>query len=722
MKKKLLSYAAYLTIALPLGGVGGGLLTSCNDYLDVDAPSKSTVEFVYSMKSEVERALNGVYAQALVNDLYGDKYQNTFVLNSDVDISINASRTHSHTTYRRFDCDDQGGDILKFWTAAYNLIEYCNKFITYAEASPIYYVTDNDGEYELDGNGNKIADADMLQWIGEAKCLRAMVYHDLVVMFGDVPFTFVPTDIRGTETIPVADREDIQKALIADLQKAAPCMSSTASTTVERCSKEFAQGLIARIALTAGGYSLRPNKNDPRSYGFMKRPDNYQDYYRIAMDYADSVISSGTHQLRLSYQDVFVNECNYQVVNNDDPIFEIPFAKESTGNTGYIQGPTYNSYEGKTVGPWGKCGGSMQLNAFYRFLFRQGDLRREFVNGLWYYSYFTNADGALADSIYFRNDYYCHNNKWSKLWTAESSALGDITEGGTGINYPYMRYADILLMYAEAANELNGGPTAKAVQCLQTVHSRAFIDGDPDFITAAQASKEAFQKAVMDERKWEFAGENSRWRDLVRTNSYGEELVYSFLRYYAVGMNCGTGYEDDIVAHDSPDGTDYISDLPGMRVYYHTYNLEEANAYALHMFRAQLYGYHVDDGGNITQKYPNQSFQSLRIFNAYKSAGSAPVTRQIVQGGFSAKAWIPADMYTWFNENTGLPNDKCKYTFYGYIRCDDNGNLWIIRDGALTQFNSIPAASDLPPVRYILPYPNTVLQRAAGVYKNYYGY
>ena len=64
------------------------LFTSCNDYLKVDAPSKSTVDFVYSMKSEVERALNGVYAQALVGDLYGNAYQSTFVLNSDVDILI----------------------------------------------------------------------------------------------------------------------------------------------------------------------------------------------------------------------------------------------------------------------------------------------------------------------------------------------------------------------------------------------------------------------------------------------------------------------------------------------------------------------------------------------------------------------------------------------------------------------------------------------------------
>ena len=91
-----------------LTGVAVLALTSCNDYLEVDAPSKYTKEFVYSQKSEIERSLNGVYAQALVGDLYGNAYQKTFILNSDVDIAISSSSAHSHTTYQRFDCDDEG--------------------------------------------------------------------------------------------------------------------------------------------------------------------------------------------------------------------------------------------------------------------------------------------------------------------------------------------------------------------------------------------------------------------------------------------------------------------------------------------------------------------------------------------------------------------------------------------------------------------------------------
>ena len=101
---------------------------------------------------------------------------------------------------------------------------------------------------------------------------------------------------------------------------------------------------------------------------------------------------------------------------------------------------------------------------------------------------------------------------------------------------------------------------------------------------------------------------------------------------------------------------------------------------------------------------------------------SAPITSAITRGGFKAKSWLYADFYKWGNDANGQPVDQCKYSYYGYIRCDDSGNLWIIRDGALTQFSGLAALNDLPPVRYILPYPGTVIQRSSGEYKNYYGY
>ena len=663
-------------------------LASCNDFLDVESPSSYSEEFVFSQKTEINRALNGVYASILVNDLYGKAFQRSFILNSDVEMMISSTNVATHNSYARFDCDDQGSEINKYWQAAYKAIEDANRFIYNLENSPLY----------------NEEDAEIMQMMGEAKCIRAMVYHDMVVMFGDIPFTFRPaSQLGGDYVIPIMDRKEIQDNLINDLKAIAPKMSSSASVTVERTSQEFAYALIARIALTAGGYSLHPDKNNPKSYGVMSRPENYQDYYRIAKEYTNLVISSGSHSIGTSYKDVFLKESNFELISKGDPIFEIPFAKESTGETGNIQGPTSTANEGQTLGKnvWGAADGNGRLNAFYRYSFDEKDKRRDFVNGLWYYGNSTN--NVSQDSCLIRSDYTVHNNKWSKLW-ANAGQFLNTSSGSTGINFPYMRYADVLLMNAEAINELEG-PTKEAQESLRQVRSRAFDDQGAvnTYVTNAASSKEKFLQAVLDERKWEFAGENIRWRDLVRNNLYSQEVVYSFLRYLSVAMsNAGTytGFEDDIAEHD---GSNYLDELPEY-MYYHV--LPQSAEWRVDP--SQVYGY----------PYPNTTLDILYIYNPYKSASQPATSLTAIDG----KTWESAEFYQWSSDSE--PTNQCKYSFYGYIRHTEQGTIVLVKDGTEVPLegNSVPSVSALPPVRYILPYPNAAIQRSAGAYKNYYGY
>ena len=660
-------------------------LASCNDFLDVESPSSYSEEFVFSQKTEINRALNGVYASILVNDLYGKAFQRSFILNSDVEMMISSTNVATHNSYARFDCDDQGSEINKYWQAAYKAIEDANRFIYNLENSPLY----------------NEEDAEIMQMMGEAKCIRAMVYHDMVVMFGDIPFTFRPaSQLGGDYVIPIMDRKEIQDNLINDLKAIAPKMSSSASVTVERTSQEFAYALIARIVLTAGGYSLHPDKNNPKSYGVMSRPENYQDYYRIAKEYTNLVISSGSHSIGTSYKDVFLKESNFELISKGDPIFEIPFAKESTGETGNIQGPTSTANEGQTLGNnvWGAADGNGRLNAFYRYSFDEKDKRRDFVNGLWYYGNSTN--NVSQDSCLIRSDYTVHNNKWSKLW-ANAGQFLNTSSGSTGINFPYMRYADVLLMNAEAINELEG-PTKEAQESLRQVRSRAFDDQGAvnTYVTNAASSKEKFLQAVLDERKWEFAGENIRWRDLVRNNLYSQEVVYSFLRYLSVAMsNAGTytGFEDDIAEHD---GSNYLDELPEY-MYYHV--LPQSAEWRVDP--SQVYGY----------PYPNTTLDILYIYNPYKSASQPATALTAIDG----KTW---EFYQWSSDSE--PTNQCKYSFYGYIRHTEQGTIVLVKDGTEVPLegNSVPSVSALPPVRYILPYPNAAIQRSAGAYKNYYGY
>lgn len=687
-----------------LTGLAAVSLASCSDYLDVDAPSAIDKALVFNDDKEMSKALNSIYACLLSNDTYGQNYLSSLQLNSDVDMAKNSSEQASKNAYARFDCTSEGGEINKFWTQQYKTIEQANDFIYGVEHSKTFYL----------GVAPEERDATVMQMYGEAKCIRAMAYHDLVTYFGDIPFDFLTTTAReDVEVMPVHDRTAVCDSLIADLISVLDegDLKPAAEVTIERCNKEFCQALIARIALTAGGYSLRPDTSNPDALGTMQRPQNYRDYYATAQKYAGEVIADGKHSLTKSYRQVFIDECNYDITNAaDDAIFEIPFTKMGSGNIGYIHGPSSSLYNEHSVAPniWGKTSGSVRVSRFYPYLFEDGDARRDYVVGYWNY---TSKLVTLKDSKnkdysvemcypQVLNDYTFHNNKWSKLWT--QTALGDNTEGSTGINYPYMRYADVLLMFAEADNELNG-PTAKAREAVEQVRARAFRDSDPSKITQYDAStKEAFLKTILNERACEFAGENMRWKDLVRNNLYAENIIYDFFRYYSMAESIGgsTTYFDKIQEHDGRGS--YLDTYP-VTVYYNGIPTDKT--------------YQKEANPGDINKYPNTALDILTFYGG-------ELTRLSTKPANS----VQVDMCQWWNSD-GMPKNEILYSFYGYIRGDKQGNgIHLVTTPGNTEpfdlddIDARLAAGSLPAVRYILPYPSAALQRSAGAYKNYYGY
>ncbi len=634
-------------------------LISCSDFLTVDSVSRKRHGDVFSNKRDIFRALTATYTSLLSNSTYGNAYMTSFALNNDVEFVHNSSdmRRTDGEGLRWFDGTSMARSIDNAWTAAYQGIERANIVINGIEDSPIY-----------DPN-----DADIMQYLGEAKVLRAMFAHDLVVMCGDIPFTTVNTNESNEFVPPIVDRNEILTFLIEDLQEAGLHMQYASNVTVERVSKDFCYALIARMALTRAGYSLYPDKVDPRAVGTMERPDDYMDYYEVAMNYADSVISWGKHTLAKSFRQVFIDECNYIVNNNDDPIFEIPFLKESSGNVGYAQGPTVDFPGGsviETVHPWGGSSGGARLNAFYRFTFDSLDLRRDYTVGVVYY------DGTGKPQV--RADYSTHVNKWSKLWATPANALGASSSGSTGINYPYMRYADVLLMYAEAVNEVENGVSgangAKAKDALRQVRNRAFAPDDwaekvDEYIADVSGSRDDFFEAIANERKWEFGGENLRWKDLVRWNLYSKVVYDCFVEYATVGyMSKGPAFpwEDETKEYDH---------LPFAVFWQEVENPNDINV------------------------FPNTTLPIADFYNLYKPGQSNP------------GKWNVANFFEWDQaDDPEYPRAQCLYSFRGYIRHGVDSNV--------ATFDK----DNLPPVRYILPIPNKVIQLSQGKYRNYYGY
>ena len=633
-------------------------LTSCNDFLDVNSDSKYQDDFVFASMSETNRALSGVYASILSSSTYGNNYMSTFALNSDVEFTPNSSsiRTADGRSYKWFDCTSSGSDLSSTWSTAYQGIERANTVINGIKKSPIF----------------NPQNADLMQMLGEARVLRAMQYYDLVVLFGDIPFRMTNTFSVDTLFTPIVDRNTILDSLINDLKDASKSMKYASAMTdgVERASKEFCQSLIARMALTRGGYSLYPDVTNPLATGMMLRPGDYLDYYKIAMQYADSVISSGKHSLKKSFRDVFIDECNYTVSNDDDPIFEIPFLVNGNGNVGYLQGPSGSTGNNGSTGinVWGGSSGSVKLNAFYRFSFDRSDLRLDYTVGMWSYA----ADGTPA--IYSNYSTFC--NKWSKFWTSSTKALGVTSTGSTGINYPYMRYADVLLMYAEAVNEVEGGVTGahgtKAIEAFRQVRKRAFSAADQSvkvekYITDNTASKEAFFNAIANERKWEFGGENMRWKDLVRWDMYSKVVYDCFKQYWIVGNYAKGNYLD---------GSSEYDNLP------------------FTMFYKKV------DNPGLTSVYPNTKLPILEIYNPYNVTLTNPGTTYTAQ-----------NFYEWGGSaESELPNDYCLYSFRGYVRMGVEANY-----ESLSQDN-------LPPFQSILPLQKSVIHLPTPRYTNYYGY
>lgn len=668
MKKK---YSFILGLAL-LG------MTSCSDFLEVDSPSAFTDDYVMDNLEEANRLLNGVYAGICNNNTYGNAYLTTFCFNSDVEFttSSNELQSASHNEYKLFDCEADASNLLSTWNAAYSGIERANNFVAAAEGSELYAQ----------------GDADLIQMIGEAKCLRAMSYLDLVILFGDIPFSMTRTYDAESLVMPIVNRDEILTTLIEDLEGIAPSMrfASELEGGVERCSKEYCWSLIARIALFRGGYSLRPGATTA-DIGTMERPDDYRDYYAITRQYCDSVISSGTHSLGKDYMQVFIDESAYRVTNNDDPIFEIPFTQLVSGNIGYIHGPKSNeSNAGGTTGinQWGVASSSVRLNAFYRFTFDPQDARRAMV-GFWGYE----ADGTPT----LENDRNNYCNKWSKFWDPDHT-LGYMSEGSTGINFPYMRYADVLLMYAEAENELNNGPTAAARDALKEVRRRAFRNADNqgemvDVYVDQASSKEDFFDLLVDERAWEFGGENIRWKDLVRWNLYNQVVYTTFWRYYGVGSD------------------DYSYDL------YDEYDSYPRNIY-----------YHVipnpGDGS-----FPNTVLDVIEFFTDEEYGvdcqwAPIPIDYQLNHADrlpsiTGSDAWSQAEWFRWIDEDTGIARADCRCSLRGYIYIDQQGSLF---PSDMPWYSLETDLNSLPPVRYILPIPSDAISRSNGTYVNYYGY
>ena len=468
-------------------------ISSC----DMEAPSQSSMDssLIFSQYEMAEAAVMGIHQSFGETNSYRGRYLPYYGINSDVEwingleaSGINDGGKNDLATYNAQPSNSQMNTDNNAYAKFYEGIERANKAI---EGIRAY------GNYENN--------PDMAHLLGEALTLRAVIYLDLIKGWGDVPARF-SSITSETMYLPRADRDEIYKQLLTDLLEAENYVywpnESNITQTTERVSKAFVKALRARIALYAGGYSQRADgirlSNDPDL--------DRTAMYTIVRDECLDVIAQYPNLASLPFKDNFTNLCRDVVTAGQESIWEIPFS-EGRGRVLYTLGVEHQAKDQYTQQNKGGVNGPLPT-LFYDY--DVDDIRRNITCAPFRWSQ-TLTNGRSTQELASLKEWNFGKLRYEWMSRIVTSTNDD------GVNWQYMRLADVYLMAAEAVNELEG--PANAAQYMRPVLERALpSDKVSAYMNTATASKESFFDAIVEQRGLEFAGESLRKADLIRWN------------------------------------------------------------------------------------------------------------------------------------------------------------------------------------------------------------
>ncbi len=472
-------------------------LTACEDWLDMPSESKADSESVFATLGRADMTVAGCYATLHHQEL---GYQ----LLEGTDESA-SKENNSKYNVSNYDYTNLTGMLSNVYTSMYKSIEYANVCIASLGKVPVS--TEADRKH-LDG------------LMGEALAVRAYAYWNLVRFYGDVPFNERPTSELITFESSRVSRDTIYDHCVRDLQQAVkllPWKSESYLSTPERFTKNAAYGILARVALYAAGYSLRWDLEqvpyDNGTVRIAKRDDQarIRELYQIAADACFQVIQKNENGLLDNYDQVF-RDLALKQFNNETMLEYGWYGSNSIDcRTGYVNGLP-GSGESAVMG---KPGSQMMAMPTFYFEFDEGDQRRDV--SVCNYALILNKAGDK-----FRMNTYAGMGvgKYRINWKSEIGASSSRRD----INWPILRYSDVLLMYAEALNELNGHPTDEAIKAIEKVRMRAFRN-DASKIGVIPSGQDEFRDFIIKERKLELSNEGLRRTDLPRWGVQYETLM-----------------------------------------------------------------------------------------------------------------------------------------------------------------------------------------------------
>jgi hypothetical protein len=475
--------------------VAGTVTTGCKKYLTVDSPSVLTQESMFSSVSNMNSAVIGIYAQLIGDNGYGSRISTLFPQSAD---DMKTSGDYSPTDRRgisAYKASPDNTDLPNCFTQLFLGIERANICIKYIPLSSLY-------------TGGTDAQKETLKKLyGEALTLRAQFFHEAIRNWGDMPAQFEPSADAETLYLPRVSTDTLYDKLLEDLKLAAelvPWRTESPDQNI-RITKGTVKGLRARIALARGGYSLRSGSD------IMERRADYKKYYQIAYDECKDVIAHPEqHSLNPVYENIFKT---LHSGSRLDDAHELMFEVGAYGGNASTDSKLgyYNGLRHHSSSRFGGGGGGINILPTYFYEFDSiGDCRRDVTINM----FEIDADSKKVMNV----STGMTDGKFRRSWTNIAG-----TSQNLAINWPVLRFADVLLMFAEADNEINNGPSGEAITAYEKVRKRAFV-GFESRMGTTPADKAGFFNAIVQERLLEFGGEGIRKYDLIRWNMLNSKI------------------------------------------------------------------------------------------------------------------------------------------------------------------------------------------------------
>jgi hypothetical protein len=448
--------------------------TSCKKFLEETDPSNLTPDTYYTIPEHAEAALAAAYAQTrFIGNGAGIFVANFSML--EVVTGTAKTETGQNSDLNNLVGLQYNGDNLlvrNWWNGLYSVIAQCNLVL---ERVPAIAPMDEVRKAQI---------------LAEARFLRAWSYFYLVRLYGDVPLITKPQTTESEDFLPQRKSTEEVYALIVDDLTQGEAAGLPWLDASGRASRAAVKSLLAKVYLTMAGQPL--NKG--------------AEYYRLAADKAKDVIDNAGISLFPTYSDLH----SLTQENKGEHIFEIQYLASVAGNP--MQQLLLPNF--KNVSAYSdEVGSTVPTVQFYNS-YEPNDLRAKDREGFFYTSYYDGGSGALkplnAPYIFKHFD------------VVANGTSGTVGTTQADLNWPQIRYADVLLTYAEAQNRADGSPNAQAYAAVNAIRTRAQIP------VLAGLSQTAFEEAVWRERWHELCYEGVTWFDMVRLRKAYNETTNGF--------------------------------------------------------------------------------------------------------------------------------------------------------------------------------------------------